>query len=259
MLACARFGSLAVVALLSLASVGTAQTVQWGAKIGFNTSSVNAVPEYYDWLLCCLPLAPGAMVDASPSTGIAAGGFATVRIHGWFGVQGEALFSRKRHSVDLQPYEPTRITFARDYVEAVGLARFEFPVTSENRLYVATGPVFGFRLGEDAESSDASLRRGDAETDIYALQALVYSAPELLKRSQTSIGVVAGWEYRRFLVEVRLTQGLQSLFKDPEAMVDAFVKVGGHEPTLRRLITQFGPILESAKSRDVAILTGVRF
>jgi hypothetical protein len=71
--------------------------------------------------------------------------------------------------------------------------------------------------------------------------------------------VVAGWEYRRFLVEVRLTQGLQSLFKDPEAMVDAFVKVGGHEPTLRRLITQFGPILESAKSRDVAILTGVRF
>jgi hypothetical protein len=141
----------------------------------------------------------------------------------------------------------------------VGLARFEFPVTSENRLYVATGPVFGFRLGEDAESSDASLRRGDAETDIYALQALVYSAPELLKRSQTSIGVVAGWEYRRFLVEVRLTQGLQSLFKDPEAMVDAFVKVGGHEPTLRRLITQFGPILESAKSRDVAILTGVRF
>jgi hypothetical protein len=45
MLACARFGSLAVVALLSLASVGTAQTVEWGAKIGFNTSSVNAVPD----------------------------------------------------------------------------------------------------------------------------------------------------------------------------------------------------------------------
>ena len=60
-------------------------------------------------------------------------------------------------------------------------------------------------------------------------------------------------------MEVRLTQGLQSIFKDREGLVSGFVEVGGHEPTLRRLIPQFGPFLESAKSRDVAVLAGFRF
>lgn len=255
----ARIASVAVIAFLALAPNSFAQTVQWGAKIGVNSSSVNAVPEYYDWLLCCHPLTPDAMVDASSSTGLTAGGFVAWRIHRSFGLQGEALFSRKRHSVDLQPYEPTEVTFARDYVEVVGLARLEFPVTNGNHLYVAAGPVFGVRVGEYAESSDRRLTRGDPETDIYAVQALVYSAPELLRRSQIFFGAAAGWDYRRFLIEVRLTQGLQSLFKDRERLVSAFVSLGGHEPTLRRLITEFGPILESAKSRDVAILAGFRF
>lgn len=224
MLPPARITSLALATVLSLASNSIAQTVQWGSKVGINSSSVNAVPDYYDWLLCCHPLAPDAMVDATSGTGLTTGGFAALRINRWFGVQGELLFSRKRHSVDLQPYEPIHVTFARDYVEAVGLARLELPLASLNHIYVATGPVLGFRIRENAKSSDPSLRRGDPETDIYVVQALVYAAPELLKKSQTSIGVMAGWEHRRFLVEVRLTQGLQSLFKDREGLVSGFVR-----------------------------------
>jgi hypothetical protein len=101
--------------------------------------------------------------------------------------------------------------------------------------------------------------RGDSETDVYALQLLVYSAPELLKGTQTSIAIVGGWEYRRFVIEFRFTQGLQSIFKDRESVVAAFVDAGGHEPTLRRLIGLFGPFLEAAKSRDMAVMTGFRF
>jgi len=254
-----RIVSITLAAVFSLVSISGAQTVRWGAKAGINSSSVNAVPDYYDWVLCCHPLYPDAMVDAASSAGFTAGGVVALPIHTWFGVQGEILFSRKRHSVDLRPYEAIQATFTRDYVEAAGLVKLEFPVTSQNHVYVASGPVFGFRIGEHAESSDPSLTRGDPETDIYVVQALAYAAPELLRTSQTSVAVVAGWAYRRFLVEVRLTQGLQSIFKDREGLVSGFVEVGGHEPTLRRLIAEFGPFLESAKSRDVAVLAGVRF
>jgi len=81
----------------------------------------------------------------------------------------------------------------------------------------------------------------------------------VLRKSQTSVVVASGWVYRGFLVEVRLTQGLQSMFQDREGIVAALVKVGGHEPTLRRLIVDFGPFLESAKNHDVAVLAGFRF
>ncbi|MGB2713227.1 MAG: outer membrane beta-barrel protein [Vicinamibacterales bacterium] len=154
MLALARIAVFALVAVLAVAADGTAQSTGWGAKVGINTTSLNGVPDYYDWLLCCHPRAPDAMVDASSATGFAAGVFAASRLHRWFAVQGEVLFSRRRHSVDLQPYEAIDITFTRDYVEAAGLARFEFALAGENHMYVAAGPVFGFRVGEKAESSN---------------------------------------------------------------------------------------------------------
>jgi hypothetical protein len=259
MVRAARISSLALAAVVSVASSSGAQTVEWGAKAGINSSSVNAVPDYYDWLLCCHPLFPGAMVDATAGTGFTAGGFAALSIHRRFAVQGELMFSRRRHSVDLRPYEEIQATFTRDYVEAFGLARLNFPVAGQTHIYVAAGPVFGFRVGEQAHSSDPSLRRTGSATDIYVVQALAYGAPELLRKPQVSSAVVAGWVYRGLLVEVRLTQGLTSIFKDREGLVSAFVDLGGHEPTLRRLIAQFGPFLESAKTRDVAVLAGFRF
>jgi hypothetical protein len=133
----ARIVSITLAAVVSLVSISGAQTVHWGAKAGINSSSVNAVPDYYDWVLCCHPLFPDAMVDATSSAGFTAGGFVALPIHTWFGVQGEILFSRKRHSVDLQPYEAIQATFTRDYVEAAGLVKLEFPVTSQNHVYVA--------------------------------------------------------------------------------------------------------------------------
>jgi hypothetical protein len=175
------------------------------------------------------------------------------------GVQGETLFSRKSHSVDLQPYEAIQATFSRDYVEVVGLVKLDMPVSRQNHAYVASGPAFGFKIGEHADSSDPRLVRGNPETDIYVVQILAYAAPELSRTSQISLAVAGGWVYRRLLVEVRFTQGLQSIFKDQDGLVAGFVEVGGDESTLRRLIPQFGPLLESAKSRDLAVLAGVRF
>lgn len=154
MLALARIAVFALVAVLAVAADGTAQSTGWGANVGINTTSLNGVPDYYDWLLCCHLLAPDPMVDASSATGFAAGVFAASRLHRWFAVQGEVLFSRRRHSVDLQPYEAIDITFTRDYVEAAGLAQFEFALAGENHMYVAAGPVFGFRVGDKAESSN---------------------------------------------------------------------------------------------------------
>jgi hypothetical protein len=128
-----------------------------------------------------------------------------------------------------------------------------------HHAYVATGPVFGFKVGEHADSSDARLARGNPETDIYVVQILAYAAPELLRTSQTSVAVAGGWVFRRSLVEVRFTQGLQSIFKDRDGLLAGFVTVGGDEATLNRLIPQFGPFLESAKNRDLAVLAGFRF
>jgi hypothetical protein len=254
-----RIGAIAVVAWCGLASISGAQTVEWGAKAGINWSSVNAVPDYYDWLLCCHPLLPDARVEAGSSTGVNAGGFVAVPIHKWFGVQGELLFSRRRHRVDLQPYEAIQATFTRDYIEAAGLVKLELAAAGRHRLYVASGPVLGLRIGERAESSDPSVKRGNPETDIYVVQLLAYAAPEILRRSQTSWAIATGWTYRRALVEVRFTQGLQSIFKNRDGIVAGFVAAGGDEPTLRRLIADFGPFLESAKVRDVSVLAGFRF
>jgi hypothetical protein len=255
----ARIVSIAIASVLSLVSVCAAQSIHWGAKAGVNSTSVNDVTDYYDWVLCCHPRFPDATVGASSGAGVTAGGFVALPIHGWLGLQGEVGFSRKRHSVDLQPYEAIEATFTRDYVEVAGLAKVEFPVTAQNHLYVAGGPVFGFRIAEEAESSDPRLTRGDPETDIYVVQLLAYAAPELLRTSQTSLAIGAGWVYRQLLVEVRFTQGLQSIFKDREGLVAGFVEAGGDETTLRRLIGEFGPFLESARSRDVAVLAGFRF
>jgi hypothetical protein len=119
--------------------------------------------------------------------------------------------------------------------------------------------VIGFRVGEDTESSDPRLRRGDPETNIYVVQAFPYGAPELLRTAQTSMALIGGWLFRKFLVEVRFTKGLQSIFKDRDGVISGLVEVGAHEPTVRGLFGQFGPFLEGAKSQDVALVAGFRF
>jgi hypothetical protein len=169
------------------------------------------------------------------------------------------LLAQRRHFVDLLPYENNQITFERDYADTAGLVRLAFPARGEHRVYVAGGPVMSFRVGEGSRSKEPGLRRGDREIDVYVLQVLTYGSPELLRRAYASAAVVGGWAYRRFLFEVRFTEGLQSIFRDRDAVVAGFVSVGGHEPTLKQLISQFAPFMESTKSRDVAVLAGFRF
>lgn len=215
--------------------------------------------DYYDWLLCGHPLFPGATVEPKAGVNGTGGVFVAAPVAGWFGVQGELLFSRRQHSVDLAPFETMTLSFRRDYVEAAGLARATIPAGRASRVYAGVGPVFGFRVGENATSSDPSVRFGDPGTNVYVVQALAYGAPDLLRPTQTSIAAVAGWTTGRLLVEVRFARGVQSIFKNRDGLVAGFVKAGGHEPTLRRLISEFGPFLESAKSQDVAVLAGLRF
>lgn len=201
--------SIAAVAIVVLtAGRSDAQSVQWGAKAGITSSSVSEVADYYDWVLCCHPLFPHARVDSQAGINGTAGVFVAAPIAGWFGVQGELLYSRRQHAVDLQPYENVTLSFRRDYVDAVALARATIPTGGFSRFYAAAGPVLGFKVGEDAKSSDPSLRVGNPATNICAVQFLAYGAPDLLRPTQMSVAAVAGWTFRRLLVEVRLTQGL---------------------------------------------------
>ena len=253
-----RIGAIALVAIIVAAPLH-AQSIESGVKAGLNSASVASVPKYYDWLLCCLPLNPGAMVESTARRGFVGGAFFAVPITDWVALQGDVLLAQRRHFVDLRPYENNQVTFERDYVDTAGLVRLAVPVRGEHRVYVAGGPVMSFRVGEGSRSKEPGLRRGDRDIDVYVLQVLTYGSPELLRRSYASAAVVGGWSYRRFLVEVRVTQGIQSIFRNRDALVAAFVSAGGHEPTLQRLISQFAPFMESAKSRDVAVLAGFRF
>jgi hypothetical protein len=125
-----RVPNIAVIAAavsLSLAPRSSAQTVEWGAKAEITTSSVREVAGYYDWLLCCHPLFPGAMVDAKSGTAGTAGVFVAAPVEGWFAVQSELQFSRRQHSVGLQPYEAMTVSFTRDYIEAGGSGTSDDP------------------------------------------------------------------------------------------------------------------------------------
>lgn len=253
-----RIGAIALIVLVSAAPLH-AQSIEWGVKAGVGSTSVASVPEYYNWLLCCHPLNPNAMVESTGRRGFLGGVFIGVPITGWVSLQGDVLLAQRRHFVNLQPYENNQVTFERDYVDAAGLMRMAFPVRGEHRIYVAGGPVVSFRVGEGSRSKEPGLRRGDRDIDLPVVRVLAYGAPELLRRSYVSTAVVGGWAYRRFLVEVRFTQGMQSIFRNRQGLVAGFVSVGAHEPTLQRLIAQFAPFMESAKSRDIAVLAGFRF
>jgi hypothetical protein len=254
-----RPAALAAALLASVPDPGAAQGIEWGVKAGVNAASVNAVPDYYDWLLCCEPGRPDARVDSAARPSITGAGFVAFPLTRRLAIQGELLISRRRHAVDLEPYEPIDITFTRDYVEAAGLVKLEVPVAGRTSIYVAGGPVFGYRIGEEAKSSDPRLDRGNPETEVYVVQLLAYAAPELLRTGQTSLALTGGLAVRRLLVEVRFTQGLQSVFKSRGGLRDGLVSVGGDPETVDRLLPRFAPFLESGRSRDLAVLVGMRF
>ena len=165
----AQIAALAVAASLSFETIGAAQTLEWGVKAGVTRTSIDAVDDYYDFVLCCHPLFPNARVRADPGNDFTVGGFVKFPLGGRFGVQADLLLTRRRHGVDLQPFEPIQLTFRRDSVEASGLARFDIPVTRTNRIYVAGGPTFGFRVGEHFDSSDPDVRRGNPDTDVFVV------------------------------------------------------------------------------------------
>jgi hypothetical protein len=253
-----RIGAVAFIAIIFAVPLH-AQSIEWGVKGGVGSTSVASMSEYYDWFLCCHPLNPNAMVQSTARRGFVGGVFVDLPITGWVSLQGDVLLAQRRHLVDLQPYDSNQVTFERDYVDAAGLVRLAFPLGAEHRIYLAGGPVVSLRLGEGSRSKEPGLRRGDRDIEVYELQVLAYGAPELLRRSYASAAVVGGWTYRRLLVEVRFTQGLQSIFRDREGVVAGFVSVGGHELTLQQLISQFAPFMEAAKTRDIAVLAGFRF
>jgi Outer membrane protein beta-barrel domain len=254
-----RAVALAIAAMLVLPSLSSAQILHWGVKGGLGTTTVGGVPDYYDFVLCCHPLDPDARVGSTPKRGFTFGGFADFPIVDRFAVQADLLVTQRRHAVDLQPYTPIQIEFTRDSVEMAGLAKVEFPVGRLNSFYVAGGPVLGFLGSQSAFSGDPELRRGDADVNLYVVQALPYASPELLRKSQFSLAVQGGWVYRAVVFEVRFVQGLQSIFKSRDEILQAFVDLGGHEPTLTRIVPMFAPSLESAKNRDLTMLVGVRF
>jgi hypothetical protein len=254
-----RYALLALAALVAHAAPATAQGIEWGVKAGASVTSVAAVTDYYDFTYCCAPGSDGIGTTPSRGTGLTVGAFVGVPVTSRFSVQFEALRSSARHSVTLPLFQSLNIAFTRDSLEAAALAAGNMALSPRARVYVAAGPVFGFRTGERFSSSDPNVVRGDPETDVYALQATPYAAPELLRNSLTSLTLNGGLIAGRLVIEARFSQALHSMFKDDDALVAGFVSVGGHEATLRRLVTDFGPLLRADRQRNLTFLAGVRF
>lgn len=246
------FVGLVVIVALGICSTAAAQRPEVGVKVGINISNVPAVSDFYR-----TQYTPTTPVDDSSGTGLIVGGFITVPIKGRFGLQGELLFSQQRHRVNVPEFHAT---FTREYVEAALLPRLELSHKGGTEVYLMAGPVFGFKVGADFQTDDPRVKRGDPYRDIYYVAALPYGAPELLQSQQTSVAVAGGVSIRWLLLEVRFTQGLQTVFKDRAGILAGLVQVGGYGPNLEQYyLPQVAPVLERAKSRDLSLLLGVRF
>ena len=255
-----RLACIALVAVIGIRSAAAAERPEFGAKIGTNTSQVDAVSDFY-----ATELRPANPINARSGAGLIVGGFVMVPITGRLGLEGEVLFSQQRHHVDVPPTAlcsscALRATFTRAYLDAAVLPKCDFVRGRRISFYAMAGPVFSFMTHADFETDDPTIRRGDPYRDIYYVTTLPYGTAELLKSNLVSIVVAGGTVIRRLSVEVRFSRSLQPIFSDRSTMLDALVKLGGSRSNLDRFyLTEVAPILDRAKSRNVSILLGFRF
>ena len=174
---------LAVCVVALLPGVAAAQQVSGGVKAGLALADLPNVLEAGD--------------STSLRTGVAVGGFLSVRFGDGFAIQPEVLYTQKGVRI---ADNTAQGAVNLDFVDVPVLARYTFG-KGKARGFVLGGPSFDFKTRAKVNfTSDGRSEEEDISSDVETFEfALVFGG---------------GVEIGRFTVEARWSEGLTNLLKD---------------------------------------------
>jgi hypothetical protein len=199
----------AVVTLVAAVTPVWAQSVEGGFKIGYNAAT--------------LPNLSTALGDSTLTggrrNGAALGGFVAFPLNENVAIQPEVLFVQQ--GVNLSNTTDEYVA-KLDYLQIPVLARFSSPSQSWGRGFFFAGPTFGMRLS-------AKVSSGALAT------AVEQDAKDLTRAGDVGLAFGGGVDVRRFLAELRFTQGLTHVNSDAANLT------------------------ENVRNRAFTIMAGIRF
>lgn len=164
-----------------------------GGKLGINISTVSGEAiEDFD------------IDEQGVKQGLCAGGFITIKVSNYFGIQPEILFSSKGCK-DLLNYDTQKSRLVLTYLEMPLLAKFFLPVgeSIEHNLYV--GPYFSFLVSKKKiENGKADNVKEASSSDL----GIVFGGGVIFKRA-IKIGDIH--------VDARYSIGITDLYSNEEA------------------------------------------
>jgi hypothetical protein len=187
---CVCAGVTAVIVLA--ASVGHAQTVQAGVKVGIDFSSLPNAGQVIDQIVK-IP-----STETSSKTGVVLGGFVMFPIRDRLAFQPELTFVMK--GVKLNEGNGGTVTANLNYLEFPMLIRYAMAM-DKHTGYVMAGPTFGVKA-----STSAKLDAPSQSTD--------FNIDPAIRTFDAGLAFAGGIEYNRYLFEARYTQGLTDVGTD---------------------------------------------
>ncbi len=179
-------------AIVLAAGVSQAQTIQAGAKVGIDFSSLPNAGQVIDQIV----KAPST--ETSSKVGAAFGGYVTFPLTGKLAFQPELSFVVK--GVKLSEASGGTVTASLRYLEFPMLLRYGLTVDNHTG-YLLVGPAFGIKA-----STGAQLDAPSQSTD--------YNIDPAISTFDAGLAFAGGFEYRRYLFEARYTQGLTDVATD---------------------------------------------
>ena len=190
------------IALVALLPTAEAQTAQGGFKVGFTFANVPTLAEESD----------NEGVGSRYRTGVALGGFATIRITDWMAFQPEVFYTQKGVEFDESTFT-NELKVHTDYVDVPVLLRFQ--QTSGRGVYALVGPSLNFNVR-------AKTKAGDIEED-FKDEVEAFEAGVVVGMGFQLADVAGGWlGPAGFLIEVRFSEGLTNIFRNPAASDDSY-------------------------------------
>jgi hypothetical protein len=174
------------------ASVGHAQTVQAGVKVGIDFSSLPNAGQVIDQIVK-IP-----STETSSKIGVVLGGFVMFPIRDRLAFQPEMAFVMK--GVKLNEGNGGTVTANLRYLEFPMLIRYAMAM-DKHTGYVMAGPTFGVKA-----STSAKLDAPSQSTD--------FNIDPAIRTFDAGLAFAGGIEYNRYLFEARYTQGLTDVGTD---------------------------------------------
>jgi hypothetical protein len=176
--------------ILFAPSVTSAQPLAAGVKIGIDISSLPNAGEVIDRVV------KQVSVETSSKTGVTFGGFVTLPVAEHLSFQPELMFVGK--GVKVKEANGDTLTASLKYIEFPLLLRYSTSF-SGNPFFLLVGPTFGVKA-----STSGHFDNSGVEPDI----------DPAISSFDGGIAFGAGIDYRRFVFEVRYTQGLNDVGTD---------------------------------------------